>query len=544
MVSRYILILLLVFLLSGCSSARTEFENNLTASINDNLSLENDQDYMDYQKMVANSELNKEGIKMDEELYFILENVDVNNLDANEITTYGSVHISFVRNSMINVSYYNDENHEGLLGNECYMDPGETIYASIPKISSDVDSIYEFDGFKIYSTDSGASAKEELDDIKTYNVVVPDVPSKELIVEPYGHFKDVSLTLYDYYLDDDGKENDLPGKWTINGTSFQEKTVNIGKKTNFSVLYDYDDSEYYVSLTNPEALYKEKGIVSFEMGSSKNNDDFYLVELSKYVVLNIEGNIKKGIEAIKINGIPKEADDLKTLRCNDRVEIITKDKYGIINRVLNSETTPEELNNGGKKYSFIVPEGLHGNTKIELSDKINEYFSKEIKNGKLDIILSESGNHIEANAEVADSETVIVRIIPNNGYYVDGNDVKDNVYEKTMKYSDYKKKIDSIISSHKCIQYTRVFLDTSDEYGVVSYKVNEKEIKTNSTLLRRDQKIKLEYQLTNKEYKITKSFIDVLGDKYKSSYEIKVSDLSSGTILKRENYIQIEKDGN
>lgn len=540
---KLIIILLFLSLLTACSTVKNSIEETITNKVNEELDLESDEDYQEYKKMVDNDELTENGIKKDERYAFIIENVNVEDLGTNEIETFGSTHVSFVKNSIMSISYYNDENHTELLGNDCYLNPGDTIYASVPKITPTIDSIYEFDGFRIFGIDSANNTKNKIKEINEYHIVIPETDTNDISVEPFGHFKDVSLTLYDYYLDGTGKENDLPGVWTINGEKYQEKTVNIGKTTSYSVLYEYDDSEYYVSLTSPEALYKDKGIVSFENGSPKTNNDYYLVELSKYASLSISGNSNKGIDTVKINGKQEDIENLQTIKCGDRIEITTNNKYKIINRVLNLETNPETLNSGGTRYSFVVPEGTYGNITIEVSDKVNEYLAKEIKNGKVEVKLKSNGKEVEAKSDIGDNEEIIVKIIPNTGYYVSGNDVSENVYEKAMKYSEYKKKIDGIISSHECIKYTKIIFDTSDDYGVVTYKVDGNEVNKESLMLRRDQKIKMDYRITNKEFEIKKTGLAILSDKGSASIDIKVSDLSNGTVLKRESYIQIGKKG-
>lgn len=539
-----LIIPLILILLTGCASIKTGIENQITSNLNEKLVFGNDKDYLRYKEMADNNELTENGIKKDDRYSYIIENVDTENLDANEIETYGDIHITFIRNNLINIDYYNDENHTERLGDECYKNIGETIYVSIPRIAIDYDDIYEYDGLKIININIENNSNSEIEKTDSYAFTVPECDSKELAIEPYGHFKDVSLTLYDYYLNDEGIENELPGVWTINNQTYQEKTINIGKTKSYSISYKYDDDEYYVSFTRPESYYSDKGFVSFRNGSLKSDDGYYVVQLSKYLSLTIDGDINKGIESIMINGKDTETDSLAKVKYGDRIEITTKANYLIVNRILRLEGAPQTLNAGGTRYCFIVPEGISGNHSIEVSNKVSEFLSKEIENGKLEVRYKSTGIEVDTNDSISDSEELIIKIIANPGYYVDGKDVSDGVFETTIKYSDYKKKIDKIISDHKCLKYTQVFFDFTDEHGDVLFDVDGNPVNNESLLLRKNQIISLNYSITDKDYVIKRTSINLLSDKYSERIKIKVSDLKNGSVISREQYIDVEKRGN
>ena len=140
---------------------------------------------------------------------------------------------------------------------------------------------------------------------------------------------------------------------------------------------------------------------------------------------------------------------------------------------------------------------------------------------------------------------MVVSITANNGYYVTGKDVKDSVYYKEMKYSDYVKNQDDIINSHEILKYVSIRLNTDDKYGECEFTYNKESV-SGVVLVKQEDEIKLKYTLTDPEYQITRgegisSIIDNIFNKNQVTVSIKVTKEMDGKSINREEYITISK---
>lgn len=99
------------------------------------------------------------------------------------------------------------------------------------------------------------------------------------------------------------------------------------------------------------------------------------------------------------------------------------------------------------------------------------------------------------------AEKITVTITPNSDYYVTGKNVKNDIYQETMKFSDYLKKIDGILSDHPIEKYIHLMLVTNDQYGNCVYKLDDK-ADSGSIRVKSGQVLKLTYTITANDYVI------------------------------------------
>lgn len=133
---------------------------------------------------------------------------------------------------------------------------------------------------------------------------------------------------------------------------------------------------------------------------------------------------------------------------------------------------------------------------------------------------------------------VIVKITPDTGYYVTGRDVTNDVYQDTMKYSDYLKNIESIISNHPVKKYLIVTLDTSDSYATYTYKIDKKVV-SGTIYVREGTEITLEYVITDSEHTLTESaggFFGIGASNTEVTKELTVDLSMDGTTLTRTSF--------
>lgn len=133
---------------------------------------------------------------------------------------------------------------------------------------------------------------------------------------------------------------------------------------------------------------------------------------------------------------------------------------------------------------------------------------------------------------------VIVKITPDSGYYVTGKDVTNDVYQDTMKYSDYLKNLESIISNHPVKKYLTITLDTSDAYATYTYKIDRK-IVSGTIYVREGTEITLEYVITDSEHTLTESaggFLGIGASNTEVTKELTVDLSMDGTTLTRTSF--------
>ena len=99
------------------------------------------------------------------------------------------------------------------------------------------------------------------------------------------------------------------------------------------------------------------------------------------------------------------------------------------------------------------------------------------------------------------SQNVTVSIMPDSGYYVTGKKVTNDVYQETMKYSDFVKNMADIVEKHPAAKYYTMTLDSSDTFATYTYKLDGKEVSGTITA-KEGQKLDLIYEITDSAYKL------------------------------------------
>lgn len=99
------------------------------------------------------------------------------------------------------------------------------------------------------------------------------------------------------------------------------------------------------------------------------------------------------------------------------------------------------------------------------------------------------------------SQKVTVSIIPDSGYYVTGKKVTNDVYQETMKYSEFVKNMADIVEKHPAAKYYTMTLDSSDTFATYTYKLDGKEVSGTITV-KEGQKLTLTYEITDSAYKL------------------------------------------
>ena len=151
-----------------------------------------------------------------------------------------------------------------------------------------------------------------------------------------------------------------------------------------------------------------------------------------------------------------------------------------------------------------------------------------------------------AAGELLDRDRLVtVFFKPADGYYISGQNVNDNVYSETMKYSEYQQAADKLGKTYPRKRIYTVDLNTSDPYGKVVYTLNGKTV-SGKTQVREEDKLVMTYTIENRDYIIYKDFLSAMHDllsksPYERSETITITEDLDGTSVTREDFITVQK---
>lgn len=236
-----------------------------------------EEDYQKYIELRENGQLNMDG------QYIAPEMTSEPNPELE------GIHVTFATNAYIDVEYYFDaELNQPVDIKQCYLKPGDCIYAAEPDCNHPVTDKYCFERFYVYAYDESGEKSEELfwsENTEIPNMVlrVPDdYEGTEISVEPVGKYEKRTIKLTDYYETDHRQE--LEGTWIIDDGNRVETTADKVVVSPVSVLaidYQYDAEKYEYDSSVPEAFYHERGLVKFELVYPNQNIEQFEVKLRK-----------------------------------------------------------------------------------------------------------------------------------------------------------------------------------------------------------------------------------------------------------------------
>ena len=135
------------------------------------------------------------------------------------------------------------------------------------------------------------------------------------------------------------------------------------------------------------------------------------------------------------------------------------------------------------------------------------------------------------------SESVTVTIAAEDGYYVTGTGVKNDVYRTTVKFEKCVAELQKIISEHPIARYLQITLPAQDAYGECTYKHNGKAA-AGTVYAKPGDEITLEYTVTNPGYIIdgATGFLGTSIGKNETfaSESVKIDASSDGKTLSRD----------
>lgn len=310
-------------------------------------------DYLNYERYVNEERIDQEG--------YYTESVQEN-------TKLGSIHITFAENNNIKAQYFEDSTRRILLStSNCYMNPGDTIYALGEVNSNIASSMYEFAGFRAFELDEQGNRKE-LNSLQInskdggYLLTIPkEFTGTEVSIEPIGSYSKREIILNDYLIDDLGNRAELDGTWTVNEVPYQSDIAVINPVSSYIISYRYDSDKYFFMSSEPECYYSDNidGLVIFKQRDPTDSTLNYSVELHKYIDVSLISDVARtvSIDGGDIKTISANTElPIQRLRYGQLVNISTNREWSALERCQDLILTNTRTESGDYIYSMIVPE--------------------------------------------------------------------------------------------------------------------------------------------------------------------------------------------
>lgn len=357
-----------ITLLSGCSSemVREIAREQVNEYICKSSGIQDDDNYKQYINLNQRENLDADGI------YISNTETDLEykpNQEMAEVTQkeneHKQVRVTFAQNSFLDPQYYYDSELKNKIdGETCYINPGESLFFSMPEAINPHTSAYKFAEFRVIEYCQG-KRKDRKDLVGTNDIVLTlpiDFSGNDLVVEPIGIFEKKAVTFRVYEKDNQGKENVIKsGKWSVDGKNIESDNVQL-EPGKHNIEYAFNEESYYCVSASPQPSVLGDNNVKFEENDDSAEYREYSVELHRYLNAKFTGasEAQKAISEVKINDEDRwpEYESNKTiehLKRGDKVSITTKDNYKLFcSQIEPSEHSPED------EYTFKIPEECNG----------------------------------------------------------------------------------------------------------------------------------------------------------------------------------------
>ena len=277
---------MLALSLTGCSGIKNHIKNQMLQQSG----VLEDKNYKKYEEYEENGNLDDEG-------YYVEKTSEASQ-------SHAQIHVTFAENNNLNVQYYTDVEHKDEINPaDCYLNPGSSVYAVITIDDEVFSSMYEFSEFRIFEIDSEGNRKESasLKMAGSGTEQVLNIPNgfegTDIVIEPIGTYHQRTISLNDYWSDDDNNKTDLSGTWYINDKECTSDTIEISPVTPYIISYEFDSGDYFYVSSTPECYYSnnEDGIVIFNQREAYDETVDYSVELHKYISVTLVSDVNRNI---------------------------------------------------------------------------------------------------------------------------------------------------------------------------------------------------------------------------------------------------------
>ena len=522
---RFIKILLLpvLLVLSGCTQIREKAEQLMW----EHSGVAEDFSYIQYQQMDAANALDEDGLYHSAELEAYEKRQEKS----------GSVHVSFARNDFLHFDYYRDATlSEPLEATDCWLNPGEAVFAGEPELTNPISKLYRFSEFVVLELSEKGSIRGVLQNVKDIPGEIYRIPDDfigtDISIIPIGEYLDRTVKLSAVSVAPDGSRTSLEnGSWEINGNTFGNVSVKLNPIESYRINYDYSPyrEKLYFAGSTPESYWENSrdGTITFLAEPSDKDYMEFEVRLQPYsqmTIINgvisqnavdsfldgassIFGNksvieMQNIISLVQVNGVTKGNNFSDTeitvseLKAGDEVLIRVPADLKLISEDIKGLSSTES--DAGRDYRFLLPdsETLHFHLAVTQRNSTRNGVFHEIipEHAKFEVFSTAGIRYLEGSELPAENEKVTVKITPEKDFCIYGKNVKENIYQAEMKYSDMADHINEIIETHPVKPGIMVTLDTEDELGECVFW-SDMELLSGKVMLREGQDLQFNYLL-------------------------------------------------
>ncbi|MCM1107182.1 MAG: hypothetical protein NC355_09605 [Blautia sp.] len=305
--------------------------------------------------------LQKDGMLTGEGIYKAFESEEYQDEVPEETK---QVCVTIADNSSFKINYYLDEEKSEKIEEDfIYLDPGEKIYCSTPKIKDSENKHYMFSEFRVYEYDQEGNRGDLFQTPDKDSQLILEIPEDyqgtQLAIIPVGVYEKEKPKFSAVYIDENGNQREVPGgKWKINDFEYlqgSEDSDGIPISDFYTVTYEYDDELYYCASAVPQIVSDKNGVIEFRQSANMGD---YAVELHTYTdaVFSFDKNGKKGIASVKLNDDSSSLDieaGLTKLKEGDILTITTVNDYRIFCKNI-PMNMPERVGSG-YRYRIKIP---------------------------------------------------------------------------------------------------------------------------------------------------------------------------------------------
>lgn len=291
----------------------------------------------------------------------------------------GKIHVTFADNRYMEILYFTDPSMTTPLNTEeCYLSPGDTVYAKLTGYKNPKSNLYRLSEYRIQEYDQNGNVRHESVEKVTGDVLEYKIPEDftgtELSVLPVGEYADRQLSVDVYYVDDDGQEHSLgnAGDWFINDADVQESIVHISPLEPYVLRFAYDTENYFYVSSEPECFTKDPsdaGFVEFWEAEPTDADTTYRVELHPYLTLSLKCSEKAQIRVGTEEAEPLAKNEVWTtdrLSYGDSITIETAGECTITDgNYQHIRATKDPITNGDR-YTLSVVQKAESNAADDL----------------------------------------------------------------------------------------------------------------------------------------------------------------------------------
>lgn len=375
--------------------------------------IDQDPDYIKYVQLTTEQKLDEDG------KYIIVQRTDPNERQD------GKVCVTFAKNNYLETHYYTDAALTKEIDPEnCYLLPGESIYAAISAVKNNNSNLYKFAEYRVYTTTSEGERKQvtaQNQDGQLVYTIPLDFAADGIQIVPVGTYETRQFSTNIFYTDRYGKKQEVTttGTWSVNGSS----DMKVSAAESYILRCEYDTTRWFFVSATPKQFTKDPdsmGYVEFYENDPSDAMIEYSVELHPMISVSLtmdqEGTIQVNNEAVQTVKKGKEW-TCADLKYGDEITVVTEGKCTIIPSEYQHIKKSSDTINGKTTYKIAVTKAVQ---KQEDADIVKTYLvnlNVDARYGECTVKLD--GKEIKSyqNVEIRENQKLTVTYkITNDAY--------------------------------------------------------------------------------------------------------------------------------